>query len=275
MKHCHFCPWAAAKTCLAILLASVLFGCGGSGNNPLTQLTPPPPASGFLYAASQDGDLYTFPEFDDVRDQGTYQHSSLLAGGEAMCAGTIMLREGRLLTISNLSGHYKPGLAALRGQLLPPSVQMGQRLTTMTQNQRQLLLPGIAPFRRHGRSGAWLCDFLPHTGAVADELCFIRSMHTEAINHAPAMTLFLSGAEQPAHHSRQEGMAREEAAASGRRRRQAGAGRPLRLLFGLRGLVAALNRFRRRRCLSRCRRLVGLAAAAARAGAAAGAGVGQ
>src|SRR5271166_1672879 len=46
---------------------------------------------------------------------------------------------------------YKPGLAARRGQLLPPSVQMGQRLTTMTQNQRQLILPGIAPFRQHGR----------------------------------------------------------------------------------------------------------------------------
>src|SRR5215471_6094406 len=60
MKHCPFCPWAAAKTCLAILLGSVLFGCGGSGNNPLTQLMPPPPASGFLYAASQDG-VTAFP----------------------------------------------------------------------------------------------------------------------------------------------------------------------------------------------------------------------
>ncbi len=96
---------------------------------------------------------------------------------------------------------YKPGLAPRRGQLLPPSVQMGQRLTTMTQNQRQLILPGIAPFRRHGKSGAWLSDFLPHTGSIADELCFIKSMHTEAINHAPAMTLFLSGAEQPGRPS--------------------------------------------------------------------------
>src|SRR5215510_12932211 len=96
---------------------------------------------------------------------------------------------------------YKPGLAARRGQLLPPSVQMGQRLTTMTQNQRQLVLPGIAPFRRHGRSGAWLCDFLPHTASIADELCFIKSLHTEAINHAPAITLFLTGAEQPGRPS--------------------------------------------------------------------------
>ncbi len=96
---------------------------------------------------------------------------------------------------------YKPGLAARRGQLLPPSVQMGQRLTTMTQNQRQLILPGIAPFRRHGTSGATLCDFLPHTASIADDICLIKSMHTEAINHAPAMTLFLSGAEQPGRPS--------------------------------------------------------------------------
>jgi hypothetical protein len=96
---------------------------------------------------------------------------------------------------------YKPGLAVRRGQLLPPSVQMGQRLTTMTQNQRQLVLPGIAPFRQHGRSGAWLCDFLPHMASIADELCFIKSLHTEAINHAPAITLFLTGAEQPGRPS--------------------------------------------------------------------------
>src|SRR5437660_1562934 len=96
---------------------------------------------------------------------------------------------------------YKPSLARRRGELLPPSVQMGQRLTTMTQNQRQLILPGIAPFRQWGRSGQWLCDFLPHTGSIADDICVIRSMHTDAINHAPAVTLFLTGAEQPGRPS--------------------------------------------------------------------------
>jgi hypothetical protein len=96
---------------------------------------------------------------------------------------------------------YKPGLAALRGQDLPPSVQMGQRLTTMTQGQKQPVLPGIAPFRQHGQCGAWLCDFLPHTAGIADELCFVKSMHTQAINHAPAMALFLSGAQQPGRPS--------------------------------------------------------------------------
>lgn len=96
---------------------------------------------------------------------------------------------------------YKPSLYARRGQLLPPSVQMGQRLTTMTQNQRQLILPGIAPFQRFGKSGTWLSSLLPHMGSIADELCFIKSMHTEAINHAPAVGLFLSGAEMPGRPS--------------------------------------------------------------------------
>jgi len=96
---------------------------------------------------------------------------------------------------------YKPSLYARRGQLLPPSVQMGQRLTTMTQNQRQLILPGIAPFQRFGKSGTWLSSLLPHTGSIADEVCFIKSMHTEAINHAPAVSLFLSGAEMPGRPS--------------------------------------------------------------------------
>jgi len=97
---------------------------------------------------------------------------------------------------------FKPKLAGQLGKDLPPSVQMGQRLTTMTRDQKQLLvLPGIAPFKQYGKSGAWLCDFLPHTAGIADDLCFIKSMHTEAINHAPATTLFLSGAEQPGRPS--------------------------------------------------------------------------
>ncbi len=96
---------------------------------------------------------------------------------------------------------YKPNLHRYRGELLPPSVQMGQRLTTMTQSQRQLILPGIAGFRQHGQSGAWLCNLLPHTGSIADDICVIKSMHTDAINHAPAVTLFLTGAEQPGRPS--------------------------------------------------------------------------
>lgn len=97
---------------------------------------------------------------------------------------------------------YKPGLAARRGQQLPDSVRMGQRLTTMTAGQATLpILPGISPFRRRGKCGTWLCDFLSHTGSIADDICIIKSMHTDAINHAPAVTLLLTGAEQPGRPS--------------------------------------------------------------------------
>lgn len=93
---------------------------------------------------------------------------------------------------------HKPFLAKHRGEELPESVHMGQRLTTMTSGQsKKAVLPSIVPVRQHGQSGAWLSDYLPHTASIADEICFIKSMHTEAINHAPAMTMFLTGAEQP------------------------------------------------------------------------------
>ncbi|HVR76482.1 MAG TPA: DUF1501 domain-containing protein [Planctomycetota bacterium] len=96
---------------------------------------------------------------------------------------------------------WKPGLARLRGADMPPSVQMGQRLTTMTQGQKQRILPAIAPFHAHGRAGLPLSDFLPHTASIADDICLVKSMHTEAINHAPALTFFFSGAEQPGRPS--------------------------------------------------------------------------
>lgn len=96
----------------------------------------------------------------------------------------------------------KPMVHKMRGNELPSSVQMGQRLTTMTASQAQKrLLPPIAPVCQRGQSGAWVTDMLPHTASIADELCFIKSMHTEAINHAPAMTMLLTGAEQPGRPS--------------------------------------------------------------------------
>jgi Protein of unknown function (DUF1501) len=97
---------------------------------------------------------------------------------------------------------HKPQMAKWRGQEIPPSVTQGQRLTTMTAGQKSKpVLPGITGFKQYGKSGAWVCDFLPHTAAVADELCFIRSLHSEAINHAPAVTLFLTGSELPGRPS--------------------------------------------------------------------------
>ncbi|MBI3840099.1 MAG: DUF1501 domain-containing protein [Planctomycetia bacterium] len=91
---------------------------------------------------------------------------------------------------------YKPKLKDLQGSELPDSVRMGQRLTAMT--SRQASFPIAASkykFSQHGQSGAWLSELLPHTARVADELCFIKSMHTEAINHDPAVTFFQTGAQ--------------------------------------------------------------------------------
>jgi hypothetical protein len=95
----------------------------------------------------------------------------------------------------------KPGLEKHRGADLPASVQGGQRLTTMTQGKSQKVLPSIAPFKQHGESGQWISDLLPHTASIADEICIVRSMHTEAINHAPAITFFLTGSEMPGRPS--------------------------------------------------------------------------
>ena len=91
---------------------------------------------------------------------------------------------------------YKPLLNELNGQQLPDSVRQGQRLTGMSANQASLPLAGsIFKFAQHGQSGAWLSELLPHTAKIADELCFIKSMYTEAINHDPAITFFQTGSQ--------------------------------------------------------------------------------
>jgi Protein of unknown function (DUF1501) len=91
---------------------------------------------------------------------------------------------------------YKPKLNDLRGSELPDSIRMGQRLTGMTATQASFpVAPPIFKFAQHGQSGAWLSELLPHTAKVADDLSFIKSMHTEAINHDPGITFFQTGAQ--------------------------------------------------------------------------------
>jgi Protein of unknown function (DUF1501) len=91
---------------------------------------------------------------------------------------------------------HKPALADLRGTELPDSVRRGQRLTGMTATQTSFpVAPSKYKFAQHGASGAWLSELLPHTAKVADRLCFIKSLHTEAINHDPAVTFFQTGAQ--------------------------------------------------------------------------------
>ena len=97
---------------------------------------------------------------------------------------------------------YKPGLRALQGTELPESVHQNQRLSSMTAGQeKKLILPGITGFKQYGECGAWVCDFLPHTATIVDDITFIKSMHTTQVNHAPAITFFLTGAEMPGRPS--------------------------------------------------------------------------
>ena len=92
---------------------------------------------------------------------------------------------------------YKPETLKRSGEELPESVRRGQRLTTMTSKQESFpVAPSMFRFARHGKSGAWVSDLMPHLSSVVDELCFIRSMHTEAINHDPAITFLQTGAQQ-------------------------------------------------------------------------------
>ncbi|MGI9240680.1 MAG: DUF1501 domain-containing protein [Verrucomicrobiales bacterium] len=88
----------------------------------------------------------------------------------------------------------KPGLTEHRGEDLPDSIRKGQRITTMTSGQKTLpVAPSIFNFAQHGQSGQWLSELLPQTAKIADDICIIKSMHTEAINHDPAITFFQTG----------------------------------------------------------------------------------
>src|SRR3954470_24471167 len=90
----------------------------------------------------------------------------------------------------------KPELAKRRGEDLPESIRKGQRLTTMTSGQKKFpVAPSIFNFAQHGQSGASMSELLPHLSEVADDLCIIRSMHTEAINHDPAITFMQTGSQ--------------------------------------------------------------------------------
>ncbi len=89
---------------------------------------------------------------------------------------------------------YKPLLRERMGEDLPESIRNGQRLTGMTSGQDRFPLVGsFANFKQYGQNGTWVSDFFPHIGKVADEICVINSMHTEAINHDPAITFFQTG----------------------------------------------------------------------------------
>jgi hypothetical protein len=97
---------------------------------------------------------------------------------------------------------YKPILEKRRGEDLPESIRKGQRLTGMTSGQKNFpLANSIFKFNQFGQNGAWMSDLLPYTSKIVDDICIIKSMHTEAINHDPAITFFQTGSQQPGRPS--------------------------------------------------------------------------
>ena len=97
---------------------------------------------------------------------------------------------------------FKPALRAGHGKPLPKEVIGNQRLSTMSGNQSFLPMAGsFTGFSRHGRSGLEISDLLPNTQQISDEICLIRTLHTEAINHDPAITFFCSGSQIPGRPS--------------------------------------------------------------------------
>jgi hypothetical protein len=97
---------------------------------------------------------------------------------------------------------YKPKLQNLYGTELPDSIRKGQRLTGMSANQSALpVVPSTYAFKQHGNSRTWVSELLPYTAQVVDEICVIKSMHTEQINHDPAITFFQTGHQLPGRPS--------------------------------------------------------------------------
>jgi len=97
---------------------------------------------------------------------------------------------------------YKPKMEEQFDKELPDSIRMGQRITTMTSGQSRFpVAPSKFKFSQHGQNGTWVSELLPHTAQVVDELSIIRSVHTEAINHDPAITYMVSGHQLPGRPS--------------------------------------------------------------------------
>jgi hypothetical protein len=91
---------------------------------------------------------------------------------------------------------YKPNLVDVQGKELPDSIRKGQRLTGMSSQQASFpMVPSKFKFAQHGKSGAWISELLPYTAKIADDLTFVKSVHTEAINHDPAVTMMQTGAQ--------------------------------------------------------------------------------
>ncbi len=97
---------------------------------------------------------------------------------------------------------YKPKMVDWYDKDLPESVRAGQRLTTMTSGQSRFpIAPSLFKFNQHGQNGTWLSELLPHTGTIVDDIAIVKSLHTEAINHDPAITFIQTGSQLPGRPS--------------------------------------------------------------------------
>jgi len=140
---------------------------------------------------------------------GTAALASLMGEGQAFAAPHFAPKAKRVIYLFMHGGpsqldlfDHKPGLKKLHGQEFPASVLGDQRLTGMTSGQKSKpITASLFNFQQHGQSGAWMSELLPNLGRVADEMCIIRSMHTEAINHDPGVTLLQTGHQQPGRPS--------------------------------------------------------------------------
>jgi hypothetical protein len=139
----------------------------------------------------------------DLMAAGAAQASAAAPGGGALGGLHFAPRAKRVIFLFQSGApsqldlfDYKPLLNERHGEELPDSVRAGQRLTGMSGSQASLPLVG-SPFRfaRHGASGAWVSELLPHTARVVDDLCFVRSVFTEAINHGPGVTFLQTGSQ--------------------------------------------------------------------------------
>src|SRR5436190_8047263 len=93
---------------------------------------------------------------------------------------------------------YKPELEKLHKSELPASVRMGQRLTGMTAGQSSFpVVNSLFKFNQHGKSGAWASELVPHLAEIMDDVCVVKTVNTEAINHDPAITFIQTGFQQP------------------------------------------------------------------------------
>lgn len=135
---------------------------------------------------------------------GTVALANLLGTGAGCAAGThVAPRAKRVISLFQSGApsqldlfDYKPVLAERNGENLPESIRQGQRLTSMSANQARFPLAGSQfKFSQHGESGTWVSELLPHTAAIADELCVVKSVYTEAINHDPAITFLQTGSQ--------------------------------------------------------------------------------